>query len=599
MRTIKYNDSIEKDLQQKKLILEKQAPLTGNIFIDKPWTVNYPDKPKVVINIEETAYNTFSQTANEHLKDIAIVLPDSNEIYTYEELLSLIDRTASSLAQLGITKDSLIVGMLNSTIEEPIFFLAANKIGAKIKFVDYAKNMSEVLKSIEAQPVDLIVTDEMMLPMEPTLNKRKIQTIICGTHRIYDRGHYLSFYEMLKKYPEKEPIASEYEENKPKLIINSSGTTGTAKPIVHTDKSINASAQKMLFSNYPIEKGNVIMKIIPPQIGLGIITTLYTTLISGTPVVLVRGANIDDTITNSIYFIQHFKTFLEKYNLPKDTKLVLFASPMYYRAIINNPLIEDMSFMSGMLAAGSKMTKEELELLHMEAQKKNCQTPITNGYGQNEMGGAVALNDPMHNEDGSAGYPVIGTNIRIVDQITLEDVKPHEQGKILEQSESAFLSYGDSKELTQKAFITLPDGSVWFDTNDIGYMTETGFLYITGRTTRVIIRNDLKIPLETIEEKIKVAPFIEECGAIVTEQGSSQERMEVFITIKPEFAIDIDEKEAIKLIIEKELLSDFEIPDSIHLLPEMPHLSSGKIDYQTLLKTTKSYAAKLTKKQGN
>lgn len=599
MTTIKYNDSVEKDLQQKKLIMDKTAPLTGNIFIDKPWTVNYPDQPRVVIQTTETAYNLFKTTSLEHPNDVAVVLPDSNEIYTYSELLSLVDKTASALAQMGITSNSMIVGMLNSTIEEPIVFLAANKIGATIKFVDYAKNMSEVLKSIESQPVDIIITDEMMLPMEPTLNKRKIPTIICGTHRMYDRGHYLSFYEMLKKYPEDKNIESVYEEGKPKLIINSSGTTGTSKPIVHTDRSINASAQKMLFSNYPMEKGNVIMKIIPPQIGLGIITTLYTSLISGAPVVLVRGANIDDTITNSIYFIQNFKKFLEKYNLPSDTKLVLFASPMYYRAIISNPLIDDLSFMSGMLAAGSKMTKEELEMLHAAALNKKCTTPITNGYGQNEMGGAVALNDPLYNENGSAGYPVIGTNIRIVDQVTLQDVKPFEQGKILEQSESVFLSYGNSEELTKKAFITLPDGTTWFDTNDIGYMSDTGFLYITGRTTRVIIRNDLKIPLDTIEEKIKVAPFVHECGALVTEQGSSQERMEVFITIKPEFAADIDEKEAIKLIIEKELLSDFEIPDAIMLLPEMPHLSSGKIDYQTLKKLSKGMAAKLSKKQGN
>ena len=35
MTTIKYNDSVEKDLQQKKLILDKTQPLTGNIFIDK------------------------------------------------------------------------------------------------------------------------------------------------------------------------------------------------------------------------------------------------------------------------------------------------------------------------------------------------------------------------------------------------------------------------------------------------------------------------------------------------------------------------------------------------------------------------------------
>ena len=37
------------------------------------------------------------------------------------------------------------------------------------------------------------------------------------------------------------------------------------------------------------------------------------------------------------------------------------------------------------------------------------------------MAGAVALNTLKNNTNGSAGYPVIGTEIRIIDQITKKE----------------------------------------------------------------------------------------------------------------------------------------------------------------------------------
>lgn len=123
MRTIKYNESVEKDLQQKKLIMDKTAPLTGNIFLDKPWISNYPEKPIKVIDTKETLYKTYKEASKGREKEIAIIIPDTEEVYTHEELLSLIDATANALTKYGIGPNSIIGAMLNNTIEEPVFCL--------------------------------------------------------------------------------------------------------------------------------------------------------------------------------------------------------------------------------------------------------------------------------------------------------------------------------------------------------------------------------------------------------------------------------------------------------------------------------------------
>lgn len=596
MQEILLSDNIKEDLKKRKIALTQEQPINGDIFIRKPWVANYPTTPIKIINTKNTLYQTYKTSCSEILDEIALIIPDTEEAYTHRELLELVDKTASALADKNIKEGSIIGALLNNTIEEPVMMLAASKLGATIKFIDYTKSTPAIKQAAEELPLDLLVIDEMVMPIEPVINSGKKPAIVCGTHRIYNRGNYLSFRELLK-YSKDLPVeAIEYKENRPAVIINSSGTTGTAKPIVHSDKSINEAVQKMLFSNYPIDDKHMLMKIIPPQIGLGVITSLYTGLISGTKISLIRGANAEDSIGNTLFYLKAYPKILQKYNISQDTKVVIFASPMYFRIIITNPLIDDLSYVDGMLAAGSKMTKDELEELMAIAQTKGCSIPITNGYGQNELGGAVTLNDPKYNKNGSAGYPVIGTDIRIVNQITLETVKPFEEGKILEKSDSEFLEYANLAEKTEEARITLPDGTNWFDTKDLGYIDEEGFLFITGRESRVIIRSDFKIPLDAIEAKIKQIPFVKECAVLVSSHDTSFEELEAYIVLKDEYINQLDENEVANEIYTSGVLIDVEFPNSLQLIEDMPYLSSGKIDYQTLLKKSKLRKKELTTK---
>ena len=162
------------------------------------------------------------------------------------------------------------------------------------------------------------------MPAEPKINDEKKPVIVTGTHRRYKRAQYLSFGELQKLNDNQEIVPAEYVDGKTTLIINSSGTTGNPKPISHSDYSINSSVQKMLFSNYPIDDEHMMLKIIPPQIGLGIITSLYTSLIGGSPITLIRGANAEDSVINTLFFLKDYKEFLKEYNLPEDLKLNIF-----------------------------------------------------------------------------------------------------------------------------------------------------------------------------------------------------------------------------------------------------------------------------------
>ena len=96
---------------------------------------------------------------------------------------------------------------------------------------------------------------------------------------------------------------------------------------------------------------------------------------------------------------------------------------------------------------------------------------------------------------------------------------------IIERSSSSFNNYDNMPEETRKAFITMPNGEIWFNSNDLGYMNEKGFIFITGRTNRIVIKNDFKISLDDIELKINKLPFIKDCATIISSSGGSMEEI--------------------------------------------------------------------------
>lgn len=554
----------------------ERADLKRNVFSSKSWMNRFVYRPEANFDIHETLYKTYIKLANNYLNENAVFVAGTGKGYTHKRLIQLIENASYGFSQLGIRQNVKVGIFLNGSIEEPITLLALNKLGAISKYIDYTKSISAIQHSIEESEIQYLIMDECFLPLEQIVNFKKIPVIVANTQNRYTSPK-ISFNEILCMGVGEKVDAVAYIKNKPSVIINSSGTTGEPKPIVHTDNSINAAAQKMLYTDYPITKGNVLIKMIPSQIGLGLITSLYTGLLSGVEIVLLSGKDVIELTKNLVSFVADFKRFKEISNLSWDAKLSIFTSPLFIRELINATNLKDLSFIGSMLAAGSKMEKAELEELNRKSLKKGCKVPVCNGYGQNEMAGAVTLNFVHHNVNGSAGFPMMGTDVLVVNQETYEILEPYKVGLILESSNSLFLGYEGMEEKTQASYIKISDGSSWYNTCDLGYMDDEGFLFVTGRVNRVVIKSDFKISLDYIEKKIRELPYIIDCAALAHKYGGSEENIITFIK-----ANSLTKEMVTKKIVESGILSNFEMPSEIVLLDNMPYKNNGKIDYLTL-----------------
>ena len=566
--------------------------------------------------MKKSLYDTFRMSAERNREKTALIVDDLRRAYSYGELDDLIGRTERALSLCGIRPGMRIGMMINGTVEEVSVWLALNKIGVTSRFIDFLKDMGYLKHCIDSSRLDILVMDEILLPNEPVFNPNDLPVIVITSSRFIRREKCISLNALLEAAEKGEKLSlcarslrgPEDSEGRPQAshtgrdqaacrgsrsqmssgaespamtIINSSGTTGTPKPIALTNAAIEAAAAKVLRTDL-LSKDSVVLKVIPVQVGLGLITTLYTSLINGNTVILDRGESGKALPANTIRLVREFPLIRSRYGLGEGARLAVFASPLFIRSIFLSDDVQDMSFFESILAAGSKMSEKELVELTEIGRQKGCSVKICNGYGQNELAGAAALNENCANEFGSAGRPAYNTIIRVVDSDTLECKAPGEKGLIIEQSDSMFTEYDGMPEETREAFITLPDGSVWFNTHDIGYISESGFVYITGRTTRVAVRFDFKLPVDDIEAKVRENPVVRNAALIVTDFSGSFEKIAAFVTLEDLHGESESEEQVLETVNAGNLLNWNEKIDEVVIVDTIPMMASGKPDYAFL-----------------
>lgn len=528
-----------------------------------------------------TLYSSYVKACKDRLDMPAVFINESKELFTSGEILSFADAASAGLSSIGLGLGTRVGIMLNATVEEAVVLLALSKIGAVCKYIDFMKSPMAIKDNIVSSKLDYLVVDIDSFDVGPFSDDESFPPVIAITGKETLNERFKNWKDIIKA----ENIAIEatpYINDKAAVVINSSGTTGAPKPIVHTDLSINSAVRKMEDTDFPIESGNVIIKNIPSCVGLGLITSLYTGLITGSVVVLMKARDINGVIDELSDFVENFASFKNECGLNPDAKLNIFSTPLFIGGMIQSEKTTDLSCIGSMLAAGSKMTKESLEVLNGVAKQKGCAVPICNGYGQNEMAGAVALNCNCANRNGSAGIPTVGTEVIVVDLDNHKKISNNEIGLVLEKSDSCFKEYENMPELTSKAWTKLDDGTMWFNTNDLGYFDNDGYLNITGRLSRVAIRADFKISLDEIERKLKKIDCIEDCAVIVPKAGGSME--EIIAFVKTEETTE----EIMEHINKSNLFSEFDMPSRFVSIAEIPYRGVGKVDYMALEKEANS-----------
>ena len=202
------------------------------------------------------------------------------------------------------------------------------------------------------------------------------------------------------------------------------------------------------------------------------------------------------------------------------------------------------------------------------------------GYGLTECSPVVAVNtfdwrEPGFFQPGSrrgyVGQPLPGVSVRIVSSETYQPLGPDCPGLVLVKGPNVMQGYLGRDDLTRAAF---HDG--WYITGDQGFLSEDGFLKITGRLSRFSKIGGEMVPHGLIEELLQQSIGSEEQAFAVTSVGDERkgERLVVLHTLD-----DAKVDQALERLGSQGLPNLF-LPRRDHFIrvDKLPMLGTGKLD---------------------
>jgi O-succinylbenzoic acid--CoA ligase len=206
-----------------------------------------------------------------------------------------------------------------------------------------------------------------------------------------------------------------------------------------------------------------------------------------------------------------------------------------------------------------------------EALLRRCEAlriPVVQTYGLTETASQVATLSP---EDalrklGSAGKPLFGTEVRILDESGVERPAGGE-GEIVVRGPTVTLGYLNHPEATASA---IREG--WLHTGDIGYLDADGFLYVLDRRDDLIVSGGENIYPAEVEAALLAHPAVADAGVT----GEPDERW----GLKPVAFVVLGEGAATaeELISHcRARLAAYKMPARIEFRDGLPRNAAGKL----------------------
>lgn len=254
--------------------------------------------------------------------------------------------------------------------------------------------------------------------------------------------------------------------------------------------------------------------------------------------------------------------------IARDEKpTIMVATPSFYWGYLNKSEPGDFSSLRLMVAGADKCP----DALRDGYMKKHGVT-LFEGYGATETSPVIAVNKPEFDRPGSTGKVIPGLEVKIENFQTGEECKTGETGKIMVKGDSVMKGYFEDPELTAEV---LNDG--WYNTGDIGYFDEDGYLWHAGRFKRFAKVGGEMISLVKVENILE--KYLHEgVSCCVVETADEKKGSYIVATVSQE----VNKTEILRKMMND--LPGIALPRQFVVINPLPVMSSGKIDFRTVTK---------------
>ncbi|MBX9690115.1 MAG: AMP-binding protein [Candidatus Obscuribacterales bacterium] len=510
------------------------------------------------------------------LKNSPAVADSSGKKYSYIETLT----AAMALAQTLERKllDAEYVGVLMPpTVPTVVVNLALTLLGRVAVNLSYGDSVQRINGCIKRCGIRQLISSEAFLSktgLQPDCETLKIeelsQQVTTGEKRIaYICARYLPVIVLAGFFP---GLRRELWETA--TVIFTSGSTGDPKGVVLSHSNILHNIMQIK-EHGNLDETAVVLGILPLFHSLGYTVTLWTILVLG---------------YRAVYHTNPLEAKKIGELMQEHGVTVMACTPTLMRAFLKRCTKEQFATVKWLLLGSEKLKPE----LARDIQDKLGIEPVE-GYGLTQTSPVVAADVPMQvktpdgrmvygNKLGTVGQLVAGTAVAIVD-VNSGKILPRgkgNEGVIYLAGPQVMQGYLGMPEETARV---LQNG--WFNTEDIGWIDEDGFLHITDRLSRFAKVAGEMVPLGKLEETLRqVCQARDELVLAVTAIPDLQRGERIAVVYTAELGMSADE--AVKRLQNTDTPRLW-MPSArdFVLIEKMPVGSTGKLD----LKEVKRLAA--------
>jgi acyl-CoA synthetase (AMP-forming)/AMP-acid ligase II len=476
---------------------------------------------------------------------------------SYAQFSDRVNRLANALQRLGLKQGENVSILQHNQPEtyESLFACFKSGIGAvPINFRLHPKEFAFIIDHSESKVV--IISPEfnsvVMKVRDRIPNVEHLITLDEATGELLD-------YESLLEKNSGEFTDVDVSPEDIAWLFYTSGTTGMPKGAMLTHRNLLAMTMNFYADIAPgFSPNDVILHAAPLSHGSG----LY-----GLP-------NIGKGATNVILASKSFDPEVVFHTIEKYCVTNMFVAPTMVKMLIDHNSLTryDLSSLRSVNYGGAPMLVEDLK----KAIEKlgPCLVQL---FGQGESPMTISyLPQWAHKTEGSpedikrlgsAGFARTDVEVKIINKNGRE-LPPGVIGEIVTRSDLVMKGYWKNPEATAS---TIKNG--WLHTGDVGYLDESGYLFIMDRSKDMIISGGENIYPREIEEVLVRHPAVREVSVIGVPDPKWGEAIKAVVSLSP--GKRATEQELIEFC--KDNIASYKKPKSVEFVDELPKSNYGKI----------------------
>jgi long-chain acyl-CoA synthetase len=492
------------------------------------------------------------QNARWRPDETAVRFADTGDALTYGEFDARANRAANALHDRGVRFGDRVGLVLFNTHEFPVVLYACHKLGAVPVAVNTQLSVDEFRYVFDHMGAKVLVYDhEIAEAVEAAeADTTRDHDLIGGGFEPADGTVFTDFLDEGSDDP---PAEISVDKDDISYMFYTSGTTGRPKGVMHTVKSGRERANVSIME-CGVTSDSVSLALLPWYHGAGIDITVRATVAAGAEIIVLKrpdiGQALDAIEAHDVSHIMSVPTLTERF--------------------VDHETIDDrdLSKVQYWLHTGEVLTQDQARTF-MEELTPN----VYNLYGSSEGGVDTALTPadlPEH--AGTVGKPCNGVEIRVVEGASegLPDpdatVDQGSTGEVVVKTDQLFRGYFEDEPKTRQ---TVRDG--WLYMGDVGFVTEDGYLKVTGRADDMIVSGGELISPVDVERALEAHEDVTGAVAVGVDDPEWGQRVKVVVAGE-----DLNAKSLDSYLKDGDHLADYKRPKEYQFVDEIARTGAGK-----------------------